>query len=163
MTASNDKKKRKVSAWYWYVPVFVAGASLFYVLFSTFRPTNQIEETVAIESGRRTVVPSSTPVVRTRELPVQARDVEAVGDRIAETIVYLKKRQPAAALRALRQAQIATSHALAARATNVSGNKELLTTQSEIELAERAIQRSAIDDATRQLNTIERKLDAIAH
>jgi hypothetical protein len=158
---SNNNKK-KFSAWYWYVPVVVVVGSSLLFLYSRSRAPKQIEETVAIDSSRRAVIPTGTPVAITNELPMQERDVEAVGDRIAETILYLKKRQTAAALRSLRQAEVATNHALAVRAHNGAEDNELLTTLGELEAAERAIQRGGLDEATRQLIALERKLDGLA-
>lgn len=161
MLAFVDKKKKRFNAWYLYMPVIVvAGSFLFARLLSLRRP-NQVEETVAIDSSRRAVIPSTAPVARTSELPHQERDVEAIGDRIAETTLYLKKKQTAAALKALRQAQVATNRALAVREHDGAGEKELLTTLAELETAEHAIQHGALDDASRQLNALERKLDAI--
>ena len=135
--------------------------SFLFVLFSSWRASKQVEETVAIDSSRRVVIPSGTPVTITHDLPLQERDVEVIGDRIAETTLYLKKRQTAPALRALRQAEVATNHALAVRAQNGGGSKDLLTTLSEIEAAERTIQRGGLDDAAKQLSALERKLDTL--
>lgn len=142
--------------------MIIIGVSFLYVLLSFWRAPNRVDETVAIDSSRHVVTPTGTPVAITRELPLQERDVEVVGDRIAETSLYLKKRQTAAALKALRQAEMATNHALAARMHNGGGDKELVTTLSELEAAERAVQHGGLDDAIRQLNAIERKLDGVA-
>lgn len=158
-----DKRKRRIYVWYWYAPVVIVGVSLVFVLFSSARPPQQSDETVTIDSSRHVVIPTGTPVASTRTLPVQERDVETAGDRIAEATMYLKKKQTAAALRALHQAQAATNHALAARAPNGGGDKELVTTVNELAATERAIQRGALDDATRQLNALINKLDALAH
>lgn len=158
-----DKKKRKFSTWYWYIPVAIVGVSLVSVLFTSSRAPKQVEETVTIDSSRHVVIPTGTPLASTRKLPVQERDVETAGDRIAEATMYLKKKQKASALRALHQAQAATNHALAARAPDGGGVKELMTTAYELAAAEHAIQRGALDDAARQLNALNNKLDALAH
>lgn len=162
MHAFVDKKKKRINAWYFYLPMIVAVVSFWFGRFSPLRMSTQVEETVAIDSSRHSVTPSSAPVAKTSELPHQDRDVEAIGDHIAETILYLKKRQTAAALRSLRQAQLSTNHALAVRANNGVGEKELSTTLGEIETVEHTIQHGLLDDASRQLNALERKLDALA-
>lgn len=161
MAELSSNSKKKSSAWYWYVPVVVVVVSLLPFLYSRSRAPKQVEETVAIDSSRRAVVPTGTPVAITNKLPTQERDVEAVGDRIAETTLYLKKRQTVAALRSLRQAEVATNHALAVRAYNGAEDNEMLTTLGELEAAERTIQRGGLDEATRQLIALERKLDGL--
>ncbi len=93
---------------------------------------------------------------------MQDRDVETIGDRIAEATFYLKRKQSAAALRALQQAQLATNHAITLRERGGIGDKEMVFTLNELTSAERSIQRGAIEDATRQLNALNRRLDTVA-
>lgn len=159
MIAVIEKKKR--TSLYWYVPVAMLGLSMVAMLFEVGRAPKQIEETVTIDSTRHVVIPTGTLVASTRTLPVQERDVEVAGDRIAEATMYLKKRQTAAALRALHQAQTATNHALAARGFKVGGKEELLTIANELVAVEHTIQRGTLDDAVRQLNALDNKLDAL--
>jgi hypothetical protein len=157
----NGKENRRGYTWYWYVPVAVVCLSLLFILFSSTRATKQTEETVTIDSNRRASIPTGTPVAQTRQLPVQDREVETVGDRIAEATIYLKKKQSAAAIRALHQAQVATNHALSVREHN-EGDKELLLTLNELGSAEHAIQRGALEDAIKQLNALNHRLDSLA-
>ncbi|MBV9210327.1 MAG: hypothetical protein JOZ52_06840 [Acidobacteria bacterium] len=160
----NGKGNRRGYTWYWYLPVLVACLALLFILFSSSRSQKQTEETVTIDSSSRAAIPAGTPVAEKRTLPVQDPEVENAGDHIAEATVYLKRKQSAAALRALHQAQAATNHAISLREPNESGgNKELLLTLNELGAIERAIQRGQLEEAVRQLNALNRRLDALAH
>ncbi|MBV9957514.1 MAG: hypothetical protein JO360_03800 [Acidobacteria bacterium] len=118
---------------------------------------------MTIDPARRQAIPAGTPVALARTLPVQNREVETVGDHIAEATVYLRKKQSANALRALHQAQAATNHALALNQQPEGGNKELLLTLNELSAAEHAIQRGALEEAVRQLNALNHRLDELNH
>ncbi|HEY0545695.1 MAG TPA: hypothetical protein VGC91_09990 [Pyrinomonadaceae bacterium] len=160
----NGKENRRGHTWYWYVPVAVVCLSLLFIFLSSSRSQKQTEETVTIDSNRPASIPSGTPLAEKRALPVQDPEVESVGDHIAEATVYLKRKQSAAALRALHQAQVATNRALSAREHSESGgDKELLLTLNELGAAEHAIQRGQLEDAVRQLSALNRRLDALAH
>lgn len=161
--SSRVSQHRRSHTWYWYVPLGVACLALIFILYSSSRTPKQTEETVTIDSTRRTAIPAGTPVALARTLPVPDREVETVGDHIAEATVYLKKKQSANALRALHQAQAATSHALAAREHPEGSNKELLLTLNELGAAEHAIQRGALEEAVKQLNALNRRLDELSH
>jgi hypothetical protein len=163
MIAVAKKEERRHSRIYWYLPVAMIGVSIVYVWFALAGAPKQIEETVTIDSTRHMVIPAGTLVASTRTLPVQERNVEAAGDCIAEATVYLKNRQTAAALRALHQAQAATNHALATRRSKGTDDKDLLTIANELVAVEHAIQKGALDDAARQLNALDNKLDALEH
>ena len=163
MIAAIEKKKRPFSIWHWYVPLAIVGVSVVFVFYSVARAPKQIEETVTIDASRHVVTPSGTPVANAGTLPIQERDIEIAGDRIAEAIIYLKKKQSAAAIHALHQAQAATNHALAARGTNGGENNDLVITANDLLAIERAIQRGALDDAARQLNALDNRLDALEH
>lgn len=160
----NGKENRKGHNWYWYVPIAVVCFSLLFILFSSSRTQKQTEETVTIDSNRRAAIPAGTPIAEKRNLPVQDPEVEKAGDHIAEATVYLKRKQREAALRALHQAQVATNRALSSKEhTESGGDKELLLTLNELGMAEHAIQRGQLEDAVRQLNALNRRLDALAH
>jgi len=143
------------------VAVIIVGASFIYLFNLTSRPPNRVDETVAIDSSRHVVIPTATPVVLARELPIQEREIEVIGDHIAETALCLKKKQTGAALRALHQAEIAANRAVTMPGRSGLDEKKLLIIVGELESSERAIQRGSLEDALKQLDVSERKLDAI--
>jgi hypothetical protein len=122
----------------------------------------RVEETVTVDAGRSSsVISNAQPVAISPQLPVRDADLEQAGDRIAEAIMHLKKRQSAAALTALAQSRAAINRALRSDGRDEDGREALRSTLKGIETAERAIQHGALADATQQLVALNRKVDSI--
>ena len=117
---------------------------------------------MTVDAGRSAAfAQSARPVAVSPQLPARDPDVEQAGDKIAETIMHLKKRQSAAALSALAQAEAALNRALHSDARDEQGRESLRSTLKSIETVERVIQRGALADATTQLVALNRKVDSI--
>jgi hypothetical protein len=122
----------------------------------------RVVETVTVDAGRSSsVVANTPPVAIAPQLPARDADVEQAGDKVAEAIMRLKKRQSAAALGALSQSKVAINRALRNDARDEDGREALRSTLKGIETAEHAIQRGALTDATTQLAALNRKVDSI--
>jgi hypothetical protein len=135
------------------------------LMLITFQPScsrKRVEETVTVDAGRSsTMAANAQPVAIATQLPAPDADVEQAGDRIAEAIMRLKKRQSAAALTALAQSRAAINRALHSDARDEEGREALRSTLKGIETAEHTIQRGALADAATQLVALNRKVDAI--
>lgn len=122
----------------------------------------RVEEVVTVDAGRSSsVAVNAEPIAIAPQLPARDADVEQAGDRIAEAIMHLKKRQSAAALTALGQSRAAINRALRSDARDDAGREALRSTLKGIETAERTIQHGSLADAATQLGAINRKVDAI--
>ncbi|HEX8136864.1 MAG TPA: hypothetical protein VF544_04665 [Pyrinomonadaceae bacterium] len=122
----------------------------------------RVEETVTVDASRSSSVASNAqPLAIAPQLPARDADLEQAGDKVAEAIMRLKKRQSAAALTALAQSKGAINRALRTDGRDEDGREALRSTLKGIESAERAIQRGALADATQQLIALNRKVDSI--
>ena len=123
----------------------------------------RVEETVTVDAARSSsaVNANAQPVAIAPQLPARDADVELAGDRVAEAITHLKRRQNAAALGALAQSRIAINRALRNESRDEEGREALRSTLKGIENAERTIQRGALGEAATQLVAINKKVDAI--
>ena len=122
----------------------------------------RVEETVTVDASRSSSVASNAqPVAIAPQLPARDADLEQAGDKVAEAIMRLKKRQSAAALTALAQSRAAINRALRTDGRDEDGREALRSTLKGIEAAERSIQRGALADATQQLIAVNRKVDSI--
>jgi hypothetical protein len=122
----------------------------------------RVEETVTVDAGRSSSVASNAPpVALAPQLPARDADLEQAGDRVAEAIMHLKRRQNAAALGALAQSEAAINRALRSDGRDEDGREALRSILKGIETAERAIQHGALTDAAQQLVALNRKVDSI--
>jgi len=136
-----------------------AAACVLLVYAATARRSAQVE---IVTTPAHTPAPTSTPfVARQPQLPPVEPEVEVAGDSIAEVEVYLRKRQSAAALDALKRARHATAHAIESRQRRGSRVDELASTLKGLDSVERAIQRGQLDDAHRQLVALDKSLDRL--
>ncbi len=127
------------------------------------------EETITVDASRLSAPPAKVPTVAvTPQLPTRDEDIEAAGDHIAEAITSLSKRRnatsarsTAAAQRALEQAEAALTRALRDKPHDEPVREALRAALRELNAAERTIQRNAYADATRDLNTLNKKLDTL--
>jgi hypothetical protein len=126
-----------------------------------------IEETVTTGGG----VPnsSSTPVVLKPELPPRDTNIEAAGDRVAEAITLLSqtKRRGTAqttahAQRAVNQASASLSRALRNPSRNKNIDPHLQDALRNLNLIERSIARGSVEDALRDLKTLDKRLDDLS-
>ena len=85
-----------------------------------------VEETITVDQTRTAKIPPVSSVVVRNELPPADPDVEAAGDRVAEAVIYLKRRQFEPALNALAQARAATDRAMMRRANDTRVKNQLL-------------------------------------
>lgn len=122
----------------------------------------RVEETVSVDAGRTSsVAANAQPVAVAPQLPARDPDLELAGDRVAEAITRLKRRQTAAALGALAQSRAAINRALRNESRDEEGREALGATLKGIENAERNIQRGALGEAATQLIALNKKVDAI--
>jgi hypothetical protein len=122
----------------------------------------RVEETVTVDASRSSSVASNAqPVAIAPQLPARDADLEQAGDKMAEAVMRLKKRQSAAALTALAQSRAAINRALRTDGRDEDGREALRSTLKGMESAERAIQRGALADAAQQLIALNRKVDSI--
>jgi glucan phosphoethanolaminetransferase (alkaline phosphatase superfamily) len=122
----------------------------------------RVEETVTVDAGRlSSPVANAQPVAVAPQLPDRDADIEQAGDHVAEAITRLKRRQSAAALTALAQAESALGRALRAESRDENELEAVRETLKGLETAERSIQRGALTEAATQLVALNRKVDAI--
>jgi hypothetical protein len=120
-----------------------------------------VEEVVTTDASRSSALPpGAEAVAKEPKLPARDADIEAAGDRIAEAITHLNAKRREAALRALNQSETALNRALHAHAHDNGISLSLRTSLKDLDVAERAVQRGALD-ATKQLATINRNLDGL--
>src|SRR5215510_2204284 len=96
------------------------------LMIATSLRSKPVEETITVDHNRAATVPALSSVVASSGLPPADPDVEAAGDRVAEAVVYLKRRQFEPALNALAQARAATDRAMARRANDTRVKNQLL-------------------------------------
>jgi hypothetical protein len=122
----------------------------------------RVEETVTVDAGRMSsLVANAQPVAIAPQLPDRDADIEQAGDHVAEAITRLKRRQSAASLTALAQAESALNRALRAESRTDDEREAVRETLKGLETAERTIQRGALTEAATQLVALNRKVDAI--
>lgn len=122
----------------------------------------RVEETVTVDAGRlSSLVANAQPVALAPQLPNRDADIEQAGDHVAEAITRLKRRQSAAALTALAQAESALGRALRAESRDEDEREAVRETLKGLETAEHTIQRGALTEAATQLVALNRKVDAI--
>ena len=117
---------------------------------------------MTLDSNRHTTA-TSTPVISSAPLPAADRDLEVIGDHIAEAIIYLNRGRRETALRALDQAQTKTRRALTRRPITEKVNERLKLTLRETEQARGAIARGRLSAAALALRKLARQLDANAY
>lgn len=130
--------------------------------FATSRALRKADETVTLDSNRHTAA-TSPPVISSAPLPAADRDLEVIGDHIAEAIIYLNRGRRETALRALDQAQTKARRALTRRPITEKVNERLKLTLRETEQARGAIARGRLSAAALALRKLARQLDANAY
>jgi hypothetical protein len=128
-----------------------------------------VEETVTLDANQLSALPAKAQTVAlTPQLPTRDADIEAAGDRIAEAITSLSKRRgtttarnTTAALHALDQASAALARALHDKPHDEPVREALRSAIRDLNTAEQNIRRNASADATRDLNTLNKKLDTL--
>ncbi|MER3428195.1 MAG: hypothetical protein C4334_08850 [Pyrinomonas sp.] len=134
---------------------------LLFALFSSCA-NRSIEETVTTDVGRRTAqMVNAPPIVQYPQLPERDPDVETAGDRIAEAIMRLRRRQTANALRALARANAALVRAGRAAGRTDAERDMLNSTLRQIKTAEALINRGVTEQAIKQLSEANRNLDRL--
>jgi hypothetical protein len=122
----------------------------------------RVEETVTVDAGRlSSLVANAQPVAVDPQLPDRDADIEGAGDHVAEAITRLKRRQSAAALTALAQAESALNRALRTESRTEDEREAVRETLKGLDTTERNIQRGALTEAATQLVALNRKVDAI--
>jgi len=133
--------------------------------------SHHVEETVTIDVNRLSALPSRVQTIAVSpDLPARDPDVEKAGDRIAAAITLLntsKRRGGApsrtnAALRALDQAEAALGRVLREKKYPDSVHDTLRAVIHDLNATERVIARGAFDEAIKELDAIDKRLDTIA-
>lgn len=131
------------------------------ILFWASCSSRPVEETVTVTPARHSTVSVERPKVSTSQLPVRDPDIEKAGDLIAEATLHLRKRESAAGLHALAQAEAEIKRALDKTAQTRTTHDELLPALGELDTVRAAIHRGMFDDAIRRLGDLNRKLDSL--
>jgi len=122
-----------------------------------------VEETITVDQTRTAKVPPVSSAVVSNELPPADPDVEAAGDRVAEAVIYLKRRQFEPALNALAQARAATDRAMMRRANDTRVKNQLLASNQEIDTVKELIRRGKIGSATKELIEVNQQLESVSY
>jgi hypothetical protein len=156
-----DKHPGQPAKWWWTLAIIVLGVLLIVIFISAAHRNAPVEETVTLPQKVNQRPTKGTLVETVTPLPVGDRDLESIGDRVAEAAVYLRERQRAPALRALAAAESAT-HQLREKRTDLDP-RILNTTSAELAIIEREIQRGNIDEARSRMVQLARNLDSPTH
>jgi hypothetical protein len=158
---ANWLKARRVLLFYALVAAALICAA-WALAISARRSTAPVVETVTTGAARPALAPTpATPVYRQPRLPPRDLEVERVGDRVAEAMLRLKKRQPNAALSALARAKNAADTALATRRARGDHGEGLVAALSAMDETRRVVQRGDFEGARRRLVALEKELDAL--
>ena len=133
------------------------------LMIATSLRSKPVEETITVDHNRAATVPALSSVVASSGLPPADPDVEAAGDRVAEAVVYLKRRQFEPALNALAQARAATDRAMARRANDTRVKNQLLASNQEIDSVKELIRRGKIGTAAKELIEVNQQLEAVSY
>lgn len=153
----NDVNATPSTRRWWTLAVVVLGASLIAIFVAASRRSNPVEQTVTLAQNSNQRPTAGIPVATAPQLPAGDRDLELIGDRIAEAAVLLRARQHVAALRALNAAASATRQLRDTRPD--LDNKVISSALNEFAMIERAIQRGETEDARTRLLQVGRSLD----
>ena len=132
------------------------------MMLMSFR-SKPVEETITVDQNRTTKIPPASSAPVTSELPPADPDVEAAGDRVAEAVIYLKRRQSEPALNALALAREATDRAMIRKAGDSKVQDQLLATNQEIETVKELVRKGKIGTATRELKEVNQKLESVSY
>lgn len=151
-TSSNQPAKR-----WWTVALVVLGLLLVVIFIAAARRNRPVEETVTLSQTVRPKITTGVPVANASPLPAGDRDLELIGDRVAEAAVLLRDRQRGPALRAIAAAENLTRQM---RQTLPDIDSQLLNaTATELALIEREIQRGEVESTLMRLVQLSRRLD----
>jgi hypothetical protein len=122
-----------------------------------------VEETITVDQTRTAKVPPVSSVVVSNGLPPADPDIEAAGDRVAEAVIYLKRRQFEPALNALAQARAATDRAMIRRANDTRVKNQLLASDQEIDSVKELIRKGRIGTAAKELIEVNQQLESVSY
>jgi hypothetical protein len=153
----NELKAPQPARWRWTFAVVGLGIVLIAIFVAAARRKSSVEETVTLPHHSNQRPTTGTPVATVVPLPPGDRDLELVGDRIAEAAVFLRARQHGPALRALNAAAAATREL---RDTRHDLDPNILSSAlTEFAVIEHEIQHGEIEDARNRLLQVGRTLD----
>lgn len=153
----NEVKPTQPARWWWTLAVIVLAVALIAIFIAASRQNRSVEETETLARTSTQRPTTGTPVATVVPLPAGDRDLERIGDRLAEAAVYLRARQHGPALRALNSAATATRQLHEARPD--LNPAVLAAALGEFTVIEREIQRGEIEDARSRLLQVGRTLD----
>jgi hypothetical protein len=144
---------------WWSVALVLLGALLVLIFIAAARRNQPMEETVTLA---RSVPPPATtglPVGNANPLPAVDRDLELLGDWIAEATVHARDRQRGPALRAITAAENLVRQI---RETRPDLNRPFLSsTAAELIAIERDLQRGELESTLARLVQLSRTLDTV--
>lgn len=153
----NEVKPTQPARWWWTLAVVVLAVALIAIFVAAARQNRSMEETETLPRPSTQRPTTGTPVATVVPLPRGDRDLELIGDRIAEAAVYLRARQHGPALRALNSAASATRQL---HETRPGLNPAILSSAlTEFAAIEREIQRGETEEARNHLLQVGRTLD----
>lgn len=142
---------------WWTVALVLLGLSLLVIFIAAARRNRPIEETVTLSQTVKPKVATGMPVANASPLPVGDRELELIGDRVAEATIHLRDRQRVPALRAIVAAENLTRQI---RETRPDLDTPLLNaTASELAQIERDLQRGELESTLVRLMQLSRRLD----
>ncbi|MEO6391725.1 MAG: hypothetical protein ABIP75_07720 [Pyrinomonadaceae bacterium] len=152
-TSINQPAKR-----WWTVVLVILTLLLVLIFIAAARRNRPVEETVTLSQSIRPKITTGTPVANASPLTVGDRDLELIGDRVAEATVLLRDRQRGPALRAIAAAENLTRQM---RETRPDIDRQLLNgTATELAIIDRDIQRGELEPTLMRLVQLSRRLDS---
>ena len=150
-------KSNQPAKWWWTGAIVVLAVVLLLIFISAATRNKPVEETVTLSQHVEQRPTAGTPVATVAPLPTADRDLELIGDRVAEAAVYLRQHQRNPALHALAAAENTTRHL---RDTRPDLDSNVLSaTETELAAIEREVQRGNTDEARQRLLKLGRDLD----
>jgi hypothetical protein len=154
----NSKRNQPSSRW-WSITLVASGILLIIIFILAARRSKSVEETVTLSQNPQHRATVGRPVATRAPVQVGDRDLESIGDRIAEATVYLRERQRGPALHSIAAAEAAT-HQL--RSIRPDLDEQILkATEVELVAIEREVQRGNTETARLRLVQLGRTIDAV--
>lgn len=112
-------------------------------------------ETVTVASQQRSSAADGKPLISTAQLPARDLNLEAAGDRIAEARIDLKRKNTAAALRAIAAAEEEVKKASVIK----PGDTHLAAFIRRMQIAEQELRRRDLKAASSELRRLDQELN----
>ena len=131
---------------------------LFLLLLASASCERRSVETVTTASQQRLPAADEKPLISTTQLPPRPPVLEAAGDRVAEARIDLKRKNTAAALRAIASAE---EEVRKASANKPDGDLDhhLAAIISRLQIAEQEVERRDLKAAASELRKLKQELN----